>query len=144
MLAGTGSRCCTRWSRATQTCSMGDMSGEYACVLPSALYSWNCYLQHASGHRSWAFAHLSRWRCRTAVRSNPWWERRAHRWESLRLFLKFSAQIIWLCKPTVSSAVQVAGFRWSHRWRSWMWRSWAGVVTRGLLLWGGWTHCQIL
>ena len=37
---------------------------------------------------------------------------------------------------SVSSAVQVTGLRWSHRWRSWMWRSWAGMVTHGLWLWG--------
>ncbi len=30
ILAGTGTRCCIRRSRASQTCSMGDMSGEYA------------------------------------------------------------------------------------------------------------------
>ncbi len=30
ILAGTGTRCRIRWSRAYQTCSMGDMSGEYA------------------------------------------------------------------------------------------------------------------
>ncbi len=31
ILAGTGTRCRIRRSRASQTCSMGDMSGEYAC-----------------------------------------------------------------------------------------------------------------
>jgi hypothetical protein len=41
-----------------------------------------------------------------------------------------------LCKPTVSSAVWVAGLRLSPRCRSQMWRSWAGVVTRGPWLWG--------
>ncbi len=30
ILAGTGTRCRIRWPRASQTCSMGDMSGEYA------------------------------------------------------------------------------------------------------------------
>jgi hypothetical protein len=30
ILSGTGTRCCTRWSRASQTCSIGDMSGKYA------------------------------------------------------------------------------------------------------------------
>ncbi len=34
----------------------------------------------------------------------------------------------------VAAAVRVAGLRWSRRWRCWMWRSWAGVVTRGLRL----------
>ena len=31
ILAGTGTFCHARQSRASQTCSMGDMSGEYAC-----------------------------------------------------------------------------------------------------------------
>ena len=35
---------------------------------------------------------------------------------------------------SVSSAVQVAGLRRSHRWRSRMWRSLAGMVTHGLRL----------
>ena len=30
ILAGTGTLCCTHWTRASQTCSMDDMSGEYA------------------------------------------------------------------------------------------------------------------
>ena len=31
ILTGTGTSCCTSWSRASQTCSMGDMSGmQYA------------------------------------------------------------------------------------------------------------------
>jgi len=29
ILAGTGTHCCIRRSRASQTCSMGNMSGEY-------------------------------------------------------------------------------------------------------------------
>jgi hypothetical protein len=29
---------------------------------------------------------------------------------------------------SISLAVWVAGLKWSCRWRSWMWRSWAGVV----------------
>ena len=37
---------------------------------------------------------------------------------------------------SVSSAVGVAGLRRSRRWKSRMWRSWAGVVRRGLRLWG--------
>ena len=37
---------------------------------------------------------------------------------------------------SVLSAVQVTGLRRSHRWRRWMWSSWAGMVTRDLLLWG--------
>jgi hypothetical protein len=48
------------------------------CHLPG--YSWNrdssvksTLLQRASGHGKWAFAHGSRLRRRTAVRSRPWW-----------------------------------------------------------------------
>ena len=37
---------------------------------------------------------------------------------------------------SVSSAVRVAGHRRSRRWRKWMSRSWAGVVTLGLQLCG--------
>ncbi len=84
----------------------------------------------------WAFAHSSRLRQRTAVRSRPRWGRRACRWASLRRFLTVCAEIIWLCKPIVAAAVRVAGLRRSWRWRCWMWRFWAGVVTRGLRLWG--------
>ena len=37
---------------------------------------------------------------------------------------------------SVSSAVRVAGLRWSRRWSRQMWRSWADVVTCGQRLWG--------
>ena len=63
------------------------------------------------------------------------------RWDSLRRFLTVCAEILWLCKPIVAAAVRVAGLRRSWRWTCWMWRSWAGVVTRGLRLWGG-LHVQ--
>ncbi len=56
------------------------------------------------------------------------------RWASLRRFLTVCAEILWLCKLIVAAAVWVAGLR--RFWRCWMWRSWAGVVTCGLLLWG--------
>ncbi len=111
--------------------------------LPSALYIENrdssvkrTPLQSARCHRMWAFAHLSRLRRRTAVRSRPRWGRQACRWASLRRFLTVCAEILWLCKPIVAAAVRVAGLRRSWRWRCWMWRSWASVVTRGLQLWG--------
>ncbi len=84
----------------------------------------------------YAFSHSSRLRRRTAVRSRPGWGRPACRWASLRLFLTVCAEILWLYKPIVAAAVRVAGLRWSRRWRCLMWRSWAGVVTRGLQLWG--------
>ncbi len=117
--------------------------------LPSALYSENRYssvkrtpLQSARRHRMWAFAHSSRLRRQTAVRSRPRWGRRACRWASLRRFLTVCAEILWLCKPIVTAAVWEAGLRWSWRWRCWMWRSWAGMVTRGCK--AGWVYCQIL
>ncbi len=111
--------------------------------LPSALYSENrdssvkrTPLQSARLYWIWAFAHSSRLRRRTAVRSRPRWGWRACKWASLRQFLIVCAEILWLCKPIVAAAVRVAGLRRSWRWRCWMWRSWAGVVTRGLQLWG--------
>ncbi len=39
ILAGTGTRCHIRWSRASQTCSMGDMSGEYAGHARTGMFS---------------------------------------------------------------------------------------------------------
>jgi hypothetical protein len=89
--------------------------------LPSARESWNrdlsmkgTILWRASGHRRWAFANWSRLRCQTVVTSRPWWGWRAHRWTSLRQFLTVSAEILRMCKPTVSSAVRVAGLRQSR------------------------------
>ena len=75
-------------------------------------------------------------RHQTAVRLRPWWGRRACRWASMKQFLTVFAEILRLCKPTVSSAVRVAGLRQCRRRRSCMWRSWTDVVTRGLRLWG--------
>ncbi len=39
ILAGIGTWCRIRWSRASQTCSMGDMSGEYADHVRTGLFS---------------------------------------------------------------------------------------------------------
>ncbi len=39
ILAGTGTRCHIRQSRASQTCSMGDMSGEYAGHARTGMFS---------------------------------------------------------------------------------------------------------
>ncbi len=39
ILAGTGTHCCLRRSRASQTCSMGDMSGEYAGHARTGMFS---------------------------------------------------------------------------------------------------------
>ncbi len=80
----------------------------------------------------WAFAHSSQLQRQTAVRLRHRWGRWTCRWASLRRFLTVCAEILWLCKPIAAAA----GLRWSWRWRCWMWRSWAGVVRRGLWLWG--------
>ena len=40
ILVGTGTHCHTRQSRASQTCSIDDMSGEYAC---SPLKNWDIF-----------------------------------------------------------------------------------------------------
>ncbi len=39
ILAGTGACCHKRRSRASQTCSMGDMSGEYAANARTGMFS---------------------------------------------------------------------------------------------------------
>ncbi len=39
ILSGTGTRCRIRRSRASQTCSMGDMSGEYAGHARTGMFS---------------------------------------------------------------------------------------------------------
>ncbi len=133
------------WATRSTTLTSANHSPtrRHTCCLPSALYSENrdssvkrTPLQSARRYRMWAFAHWSRLRRRTAVRSRSWWGWRACRWASLRLFLTVCAEIIWLCKPIVVAAGRVAGLRWSWRGRCWMWRSWASVVTRGLRLWG--------
>ncbi len=97
---------------------------------------WRTLLQSARPHRMWTFAHSSRLRRRTAVRSRPRWGRRACRWASLRWFLTVCAEIFGYAKLIVAAAVRVTGLRPSWRWKCWMWRSWAGVVTRALRLWG--------
>ncbi len=136
------------WATRSTTLTSANRSPtrRHTRCLPSALYSENrdssvkrTPLQSARRHRMWAFAHSSRLRRRTAVRSRPRWGRRACRWASLRRFLTACAEILWLCKPIVAAAVRVAGLRRSWRWRCWMWRSWAGVVTRSLRLWVGCT-----
>ncbi len=115
----------------------------HTCCVPSTLYSENrdssvkrTPFQSARCHRIWSFAHSSRLRWRTAVRSRTRWGwqtcRRAYLWR----FLTVCEEILWLCKPIVATAVRVAGLRRSWRWRCWMWKSWAGVVTSGLRLWG--------
>ncbi len=110
--------------------------------LSSALYSENrdssmkrTPLQSPRCHRMRAFAHTSQLLRRTAVRSRPWWGQRECWWASLRLFLTVCAEILWLCKPIVATAVRVADLRRSWRWRCWMFRlgwcsyTWSAVVS---------------
>ena len=79
---------------------------------------------------------LSRLRWRTAVRSRPRWGRQACRWASFGWFLTVCAEILWLCKSTVTAAGWVSGLRRSWRGTCWMWRPWDGVVTCSLWLLG--------
>ncbi len=88
-------------------------------------------IQSARRHRMWAFAHSSRLRQRTAVRSRPRWGRRACRWASLRRFLTVLCRnSLVMQTDCLQQLTGVAGLRRSWRWRCWMWRSRAGVVTR--------------
>ncbi len=241
ILAGTGTRCRIRWSRASQTCSMGDMSGEYAGHARTGMFSasrnyvqifttWGRALS-CCNMRWWSWMNgttidlriSSRYLCiqnainkmhpcslsitcacpyhnptatmghsihnvdvsKPLTHTTPYtlsaicpvqWKpgfireentspkcqtpsnvsicplktvttmncsqvetpmrTTSSRWASLRRFLTVCAEIIWLCKPIVAAAVRVAGLRRSWRWRCWIRRSWAGVVTRGLRLWG--------
>ncbi len=91
------------WATRSTTLTSANRSPtrRHTRCLPSALYSENrdssvkrTPLQSARRHRMWAFAHSSRLRRRTAVRSRPRWGRRACRWASLRWFLTVCAEII--------------------------------------------------
>ncbi len=104
------------------------------CTVKTGIHPWREHLSKVPD--AIEFAHSSRLRRRTAVRSRPRWGPQACRWASLRWFLTVCAEILWLCKPIVAAVVRVAGLRRSWRWRCWMWRSWPGVVTRGLWLRG--------
>ncbi len=60
ILAGTGTRCSIRRSRASQTCSMGDMSGEYAGHARTGMFSAsrNSVQILATWHRSLSCCNL--------------------------------------------------------------------------------------
>ncbi len=66
----------------------------------------------------WAFAHCTQ--VMTSLRM------------SSTQFVTDYAEILWLFKPAVASAVWGAGLGWLCRWRSRMWSLRAGVTTRGL------------
>ncbi len=78
------------------------------CTVKTGIHPWREHLFKVSRrHRMWAFAHSSRLRRLTAVRSRPQWGRRACRWASLRRFLTVCAEILLLFKPIVVAAVRV-------------------------------------
>ncbi len=63
ILAGTGTCCRIRWSRASQTCSMGDMSGEYAGHARTGMFSasWNCVQILSTWGRALSCCNMSWW-----------------------------------------------------------------------------------
>ncbi len=63
MLAGTGTLCRIRWSRASQTCSMGDMSGEYAGHARTGMFSAsrNCIQILATWGRALSCCNMRWW-----------------------------------------------------------------------------------
>ncbi len=63
ILAGTGTRCRIRRSRASQTCSMGDMSGEYAGHARTGMFSAyrNCVQILATWGRALSCCNMRWW-----------------------------------------------------------------------------------
>ncbi len=63
ILAGTGTRCRIRRSRASQTCSMGDMSGEYAGHARTGMFSAsrNCVQIFATWGRALSCCNMRWW-----------------------------------------------------------------------------------
>ncbi len=63
ILAGTGTRCCLCRSRAPQTCSMGDISGEYAGHARTGMFSAsrNCVQILATQGCALSCCNMSRW-----------------------------------------------------------------------------------
>ncbi len=63
ILAGIGRRCCIRRSRASQTCSMGDMSGEYAGHARTGMFSAsrNCVQIFATWGRALSCCNMRWW-----------------------------------------------------------------------------------
>ena len=75
------------------------------CHLPgtveTGIHPWRTHFSSiASGHLRWSFAHCSRLRRWTAIRSRPWWGREASRWASLRRFLTVCAEILRFVQTT--------------------------------------------
>ncbi len=63
ILAGTATHCCIRRSRATQTCSMGEMSGEYAGHARTGMFSAsrNCVQILATWGRALSCCNMRWW-----------------------------------------------------------------------------------
>ncbi len=63
ILAGTGTRCCIRRSRASQTCSMGDVSSEYAGHARTGMFSAsrNCVQILATWGRALSCCNMRWW-----------------------------------------------------------------------------------
>ncbi len=63
ILAGTGTRCHIRRSRASQTCSIGDMSGEYAGHARTGMFSAsrNCVQILATWGRALSCCNMRGW-----------------------------------------------------------------------------------
>ena len=94
-------------------------------------FKWNkCTMTGKGGSRWWTWE----------VIGPPIWEPGPHTGEpgpANQKYIFAGKSLYYRYKySSVSSAVRVAGLRQSRRWRSRMWRSWAGVVAGGLRLWG--------
>ncbi len=102
------------WATRSTTLTSANRSPtqRHTRCLPSVLYSENrdssvkrTPLQSARRYRIWAFAHSSRLRRRTAVRSRPRWGRRACRWASLRRFLSLCRNSLVMQSDCCSSCL---------------------------------------
>ncbi len=165
ILAGTGTRCRIRRSRASQTCSMGDVrwicwpyknwdvfSFQELCTDPCNMGSCIIMLQHEvmvvdewhnNGPQDLVMLsvhskchhkmHLCSLSTGALLVGGKGWQS-AYAPEVWRACDRLSIGSTWTFH---SSSEHIAGMRdTSPKWRCWMWRSWVGVVTRGLRLWG--------
>ncbi len=95
ILAGTGTRCRIRRSRASQTCSTGDMSGEYAGHARTGMFSAsrNCVQILATWGRALSCCNM-RWCCsmimlqQAEVRWSEWATTLHLRWPSTLVLLR--------------------------------------------------------
>ncbi len=130
------------WS-TTLTSANRSPTRRHTRCLPSALYSENqdssvkrTPLQSSRRHRMWDVAHLSRLRWRTAVRS-----RVETQMKTTSMQMSFPETVSdRLCRNSLVMQTDCCSScpgGWSQMiLEVKMWRSWAGVATRGLRLWG--------